>query len=456
MEVVNQAGLRRIWVAGAFVLGWALVFTYGALQLLAAPRGFFPVPEPPPSFTKPRGRILTADGQVLAISPHHGERRYPLGTLAGQIVGYTERARDRYGRGLAGIEGLRNLTLARGEDVWLTLDSRIQALAEAALAHGMERAKARWGAVVVLGRDGRVLAAANAPFFDPQSPRGNPDEDPRLANYAFRYLIEPGSTVKALTAAVLLEEGAVQARERIPVPAERKVADRRVHDWRWHPTEEWTLEEILAHSSNVGISLLAERIPKATLHRYFEKLHLADGRILAGLVARPLFPSLERWGPVEYANATFGQGFAVTPLHLAAAMNALADGRFQRPRIFANDPALSVRVFSESTAREVRAMLERRLARRARLPGYRLAGKTGTAQIATRGGYDPERVVALFAGFIPADRPRATAVVVLYDPQVPPKERYGSKLAAPVFRELAAGLLSLWGEPPARAKLDVR
>ena len=453
---MNPAGLRRAWVAGTFALGWALVFAYGALELLSAPRALFPAPESPPPLTRPRGRILTADGQVLAVSPRPGERRYPLGELAGQLVGYTERARGRYGRGLAGVEGRWNLTLARGRDVRLTLDARVQAIAEEALARGMERARARWGSVVVLAADGRVLAAANAPFFDPQSPRGRPGEDPRLTNYAFRYLIEPGSTIKALTAAVLLEEGAVRPEERVEVPAKRKVADRTVRDWRWHPAEAWTLEEILAHSSNVGISLLAERLPKATLHRYFEKLHLADGRLLAGLAARPIFPRLERWGPVEYANATFGQGFAVTPLHLAAAVNALADGRFHRPRLFAEDAALSVRVFSPATARAVREMLARRLAPRARLGGYRLAGKTGTAQIAVRGGYDPERVVALFAGFVPADRPRATVAVVLYDPQVPPEERYGSKLAAPVFREVAAGLLSLWGEPPARAKLGGR
>ena len=454
---MNRVGLHRVWAILFILPSWLVVLLYGAAYVLTLPQlKVFPSLQPPPPVVQPRGRILSADGAVLATSPRRGERRYPLGELAGQVVGYTERAHGTYGKGLAGVEGRRNLVLAQGKDVVLTLDSRVQAIAEEALARGMARAQAKWGSVVVLARDGRILAAANAPFFDPQSPRGAPDEDPRLVNYAFLHLIEPGSTIKALTAAVLLETGAVRPEERIEVPYRREVADRRVHDWRWHKTERWTLEEILAHSSNVGISLLAERLPRSTLHRYFERLHLSDPGLLQGQTARPLFPELEAWGPVEYANATFGQGFAVTALHLAAAMNTLADGTYHPPRLYANEPELSVRVFRPETVRALRGMLERRLARAARLPGYRLAGKTGTAQIAVQGGYDPERVVALFAGYVPADRPQATVVVVLYDPQVPPEERYGSKLAAPVFKDVAAGLLSLWGQPPDRAKLGVR
>lgn len=453
---MNRTRVAVLWVAWAYTLLWLGLLGYGALYLLPAAKRLFPTPESPPPIVHPRGRILTADGQVLAVSPRPGARRYPLGELAGQLVGYTERAHGRYGRGLAGLEGRYNLILSQGRDLQLTLDARVQALAEVALARGMARSQARWGTVVVLAQDGSILAVANAPFFDPKSRRGPPEEDPRLINYAFRHLIEPGSAIKALTAAVLLEERAVREDERIPVPAKRRIADRTIHDWWAHPAERWNLEDILAYSSNVGLSLLAERIPRTTLYRYFEKLHLKDPSLLPGLVARPLFPEAPRWGPVEYATATFGQGFAVTPLHLAAAMNALTDGRYHAPRILAGDPYRTDRVFSAETARKVRAMLERRLAPRARLSGYPLAGKSGTAQIATRGGYDPERVVAVFAGFVPADRPRATVVVVLYDPQVPPKDRYGAKLAAPVFREVAAGLLSLWGLPPSRANLVYR
>ncbi len=456
---MNRVGLHRIWVLLLFVPIWALVLAYGvAFVLTLRPPQVFPTPKehrPPPP---PRGRIRTADGAVLATSPRPGSRVYPLGELAGQVVGYTERAGGRYGPGLEGIEGIRNLTLARGRDVVLTLDSRVQAIAEEALATGMAQSRAEWGTVVVMAQDGRLLAVANAPFFDPESPRGSPENDPRLKNYAFQYLIEPGSTIKALTAAVLLETGAVRPGEAVEVPYRREVADRVVHDWRWHPTRRWDLEAILAHSSNVGISLLAERMPKRTLYRYLERLHLDDPRLLPEFSARPLFPELRRWGPVEYANATFGQGFAITALHLAAAMNTLTDGNFHRPRLFAGEEAIAVRVFRPETVATVRGMLERGLARRARLPGYRLAGKTGTAQVARENGrgYDPDRVVALFAGFVPADRPRATVVVVLYNPRVAPEDRFGSKLAAPVFREVASGLFSLWGLPPDRAKLGGR
>jgi len=456
---LNRVGLDRVWAVLLLVPPWFVVLIYGAAFVLNLHQPkLFPSPESPPPELKIRGRILSADGKVLATSPRQGERLYPMGELAGQVIGYTYRAHGRYGEGLAGVEGDRNVMLGQGNDVVLTLDARVQAIAEEALAHGMERAQARWGAVVVMAPDGRLLAVANAPFFDPQSPRGKPEEDPRLKNYAFRYPFEPGSTIKALTAAVLLETGAVRSGEAIEVPYKRKVGDRWIHDWRWHRPERWTLEEILAHSSNVGISTLAERVPKTTLFRYFERLHLFDPELLQGKLASPQVRPAERWGPVEYANAVFGQGFAVTAVHLAAAMNALVDGRFYTPRLYAGEPELSMRVFKEETAEAVRGMLSRRLSPKARLSGYTLAGKTGTAQIAREGGrgYDPERVVALFGGFVPGDRPRATVVVVLYDPQVPLSERYGSKLAAPVFKEVAAGLIGLWGLPPDRAKLGGR
>ena len=447
---MRAQGISKGWVVGAFALTWFAIFAYGAWVLVRFAPRLWPDPGLGYQMPVPRGRLLARDGTPLALSPKPGERRYPLGALAGQLIGYTERFPKGFGRGLAGLEARYDAVLARGEDVRLTLDPKIQALAETALLKGVKAAKARWGSLVVLSPEGEVLASANVPRLDPASRRGAPGKDPRLTNYAWRYLIEPGSTVKPLVAAWLLDRGAVRPGEGLEVPARLKVGDRWVRDWRWHPLERWTLADVLAHSSNVGMALLAERVDKRALHAFLKTLGF--GRRVHPLAERPLLPALKRWGPVEKANAAFGQGFALPPVQLAAAMNALIDGIYRPPVVVLGQKARGRRLFSAKSARWMRATLSAHLASRARVPGYRLAGKTGTAQIPTRGGYDPERVVALFAGFIPADRPRATAVVVLYDPQVPPADRYGSKLAAPVFAELAKGLLSYWGLPPERVK----
>ncbi len=453
---MTDLGLRRTWVAALFGLMWILIFGAGFYQLIAASKqNALPRIEPPPVPPIVRGRILAADGTPLALSPSPGTRLYPLGAFAGQIVGYTERYRDPesgewvYGRGLSGVERISELRLARGEDVRLTIDPIVQALAEEALDRGVEKTRAKWGALIVVdARSGAILAAANNPTLDPESPRGRPGQDPRLFNYAFRYLIEPGSTVKPLTAAALLNEGKVSLEEKISVPYRRKVADRWVRDWRWHPVQKLDLAGILAKSSNVGISLLAERLDPKVLYRYFERLHLDDANLLPGFSERPLIKPPSAWGPVEYANASFGQGFAITPLHLAAAFNSLADGRYKPPVIFAGQTEAPTRVFNPGVAERLRRILTQRISPEARIPGYRVAGKTGTAQIAVPGGYDPNRVVALFAGFVPADAPRVTAVVVLYDPEVEKDRRFGAYLAAPVFKELAEGLFSYWGVPP--------
>ncbi len=447
---VRALGISKGWVVGTFTLVWLAIFAYGAWMLVRFTPRLWPDPGLGYQLPVPRGRLLARDGTPLALSPKPGARVYPLGALAGQLIGYTERFPKGYGRGLAGLEARYDAVLARGEDVRLTLDPKIQALAETALLKGVEAARARWGSLVVLSPEGEVLASANVPRLDPASRRGAPGKDPRLTNYAWRYLIEPGSTVKPLVAAWLLERGLVRPDEVLEVPYHVQVGDRWVRDWRWHPVERWTLADILAHSSNVGMALLSERVKKRELHAFLTRLGF-DQRVHP-LAERPLLPPLKRWGPVEKANATFGQGFALPPVQLAAAMNALVTGVYHAPKLVLGQKGRETRIFSEASVRWIRSTLTRHLSPRARVPGYALAGKTGTAQIPTRGGYDPERVVALFAGFIPADRPRATAVVVLYDPQVPLADRYGSKLAAPVFAELAKGLLSYWGLLPERVK----
>ncbi|MDW8482306.1 MAG: penicillin-binding protein 2 [Meiothermus sp.] len=430
-------------------LAFALSLAYGFYLLWHNAPGLSL--QPSPSASPLRGRLEAADGTPLALSTPEEPRLYPLGLSATQLLGFGERAN---GRGLAGLELDLEPLLSQGQSLRLTIQPQVQAIAERALWRGAQSARADWGAALVMeARTGRLLAVANAPPFDPAAPRKGAQEDLSWRNHAFTQAIEPGSTVKSLTAAVLLEEGVAQLGTRVYAPMSRRVAGWTINDAVKHP-ETLTLAEVLRYSSNVGITTLAERLPRATLYRYFERLHLMDKALLppphpavAVQVASPLFRPLARWGPAEYANATFGQGFLITPLHLAAAYNTLAaDGTYRQPLLFDGSPGRSERVFRPEVAQDIRRALARGMTENARLAGYTLAGKTGTAQVVVNGRYSNEVYTALFAGFVPAERPRATVVVVLFHPQA--GRIHGAQVAAPIYREIAAGLLALWGIPP--------
>jgi len=466
---VNTASVQRVWALSLLLLGWALLLSLGLASILLRtgplPAPAWPEPERPSPIVPPRGTIYASDGTPLALSLQSGERVYPMGTLAGQVIGYVKGKRDpdsglintlgEREAGQAGVERARERALADAEDVYLTLDPTVQTIAEDALWKGVEASGAAWGTAIVMeSATGRLLAVANAPAFDPGAPRGAPSEDPRLINNAFERLIEPGSTLKALTAAVLLEERAATLEDRVEAPMKRRVADRTIRDAVRHP-DTLSLEEVIAYSSNVGMSTFVERIDARTLTRYHERLHLYDPNLMPGFsVWRPLYRDADEVGEVELANLSFGQGISVTPLHLTAAFNTLAnDGVYVAPTLVQDaGPPRKERVFRSEVATAMRGVLTEHNAPRARLSGYRLGGKTGTAQIAGSGGYhDSETYAALYAGFLPGDHPRATVVVVLYDPQT---SIYGSKVAAPIFREIARRTLAYWGLPPDSVRLN--
>ncbi len=467
MGGVNAASVQRVWALTFLLAAWAALLTMGLASILRTaplPSSGWPEPARPQPVVPPRGAIYAADGTPLALSLQNGDRVYPMGTLAGQVVGYVKGKRDpESGRintageleaGQAGTERAMEGRLVRAGDVYLTIDPALQTFAEEALWKGVEASGAEWGTAIVMEtKSGRLLAVANAPAFDPGAPRGAPGDDPRLTNYAFERLIEPGSTMKALTAAALLQAGAAGMDDVIDAPMRRKVADRTIRDVVHHPPR-LSLAQVLAYSSNVGMSTFAERIDARTLTNYHRKLHLYDGDLLPGFrVWAPLYRPPEQVGEVELANLSFGQGLSVTPLHLAAAFNTLAnDGAYVPPALVEPVGApRSERVFRPEVARELRTVLSEFNAPRARLRGYDLGGKTGTAQISTGRGYeDSETYAALYAGFVPASQPRVTVLVVLYRPQT---SIFGSKVAAPIFREIAARTLAYWGVPPASVRL---
>ncbi len=440
-EGAKTLGISRIQILVLGGLGYLLLFAHGVYTLVQAG----PRPVLPPSPSSPlRGNLYAEDGTPLALTLE-GERFYPLGESMSQLLGFGERGGSR---GLEGLEKDLDGLLSQGRAVTLTLDPRVQAMAEKALWEGVRMSRAEFGSLVAIAPDGRILAVANGPPFDPTAPRRSPSQDISWRNHAFLVPLEPGSTMKALTAAMLLQEGLATLATPVDAPMARRVDGWTINDILPHPPR-LTLKEVLKYSSNVGISTLAERLSKKIFYQYMEKLHLTDPKPLEGVrVARPLYEPPEAWSRAAYANHAFGQGFLVTPLHLAAAFNALVDGSYHRPRLFPEEDQAEP-VFSPEVARTLRQALVEIAVPKAILSGYALGGKTGTAQVVIRGRYSREVYTAWYAGFVPADKPLATVVVSLYHPK---GQIHGAQVAAPVFRSFASSFLAYKGVRPVYAE----
>ena len=368
--------------------------------------------------------------------------------------------RDARGRGvLAG--GLDVDKRARGGDVTLTVDAHIQHLAEQALARVVAATGAKGASAVVLDvESATVMALANAPLFNAaDGPRASPE---KRRNRAVADWVEPGSTLKPLVVAAALDANAVAPHTRLFCEEGRYairghvIGDTHPHGWL-------TLTEILAKSSNIGMAKIAERFGRPEMEDALRRFGMGNksGIECPGEVAG-LLRSAAGWSDLEAATVAFGQGIAVNLVQLAAAYRALAaDGEYKAPRIVRairrgdghevrRPPPEQRRAVSVDSARRVTRMLEAAImpsggtGRLAAVEGFRVAGKTGTAQKADPAarGYSKDRYVALFAGYLPAEAPRAAIVVAVDEPKT---NHYGGVVAAPVFSEIGAAVMHRMG-----------
>ncbi|MBZ9715124.1 peptidoglycan D,D-transpeptidase FtsI family protein [Deinococcus multiflagellatus] len=393
-----------------------------------------------------RGSVVSADGRVLATSVD-GKRVYPQGTLAGQLLGMMGAT-----EGLEGLEHAYDGPLTAGRTLKLTIDTGIQAAAEAALARTIPEHQGEYGAAVVLEtRTGRVLAAASYPPFDPGTWRTYSEGARR--NRAFLDRFEPGSTVKALVVAAALNEGLTTPDTLYSTPMSRFVGGRwgsRIGDSVAHP-KTLTTQGVLQYSSNVGMTHIVEHFPKERMRGYLEQYGFGRDIPLPTVVAASgQLQPLSRWSELVRATNAFGQGMSSTTLQLAAAFNVLAnDGRYVSPRLVEGEAGQERRdVLRPEVARTTRTMLQtvvQRIAGNAGIKGYDLAGKTGTAQVVVDGRYSSSIYDSVFAGFFPVDSPRITIAVMVHGAKV---KYHGSQLAAPIFRSISADVLSSWGVVP--------
>jgi cell division protein FtsI (penicillin-binding protein 3) len=428
----------------------------------------------------PKRAKLLEEQQIggLGFVPEE-QRVYPQGRVAAQVLGFAgtdnrglaglELALDSTLRGRAGketvvrdpsgraIEVLSSKAAKPGRDVYLTLDHTLQANAEAVLHATVEKTRAKAASAVMLDpRTGGILAMAVERGYDANR---FPDVSRDLQrNRAVTDTYEPGSTFKVVTVSAALSERLVNPQSAFTLPYEIHVADRVIHDAHPRGTERMTVDEIISRSSNVGTITLAQLLGESRLSQWIERFGFGrkTGIDYPG-ETRGIVPKLENWSGSTIGTMPIGHGVAVTPVQMAAAYATVANnGVWLEPhlveRVGADErPAVPARrILTRGVARQVMAMMRDVVVEgtgtAAALPGYQVAGKTGTAaKPDPDGGYSTSRYVASFVGVVPATNPRLVVLVTIDEPG---SAIWGGVVAAPAFAEIARFGLQYLEIPP--------
>ena len=402
-------------------------------------------------------------------------RYYPTGDMTAHIVGFTgvddkglEGVELAFQPSLIGRHGSRTVIRDRrgsivedigalkppqdGKDVRLALDSKIQYLAYSQLKVAVAEHKAKAGGVIVFDvQNGEVLALANWPTYNPNN-RENLS-GAQLRNRAFTDTFEPGSTLKPFTAALAMDSGKFRPETVINcAPGRLTIGNATISDA--HPHGALTVAQVIEKSSNVGVTKMALTLPSKDMWEMFDAVgfgqlpHLGFPGEVTGRV-RPW----NKWRPIEQATMSYGHGISVSLIQLARAYTVFARDGDLIPLSLVKTDQTSVRgtqVFSPKTARDMRAMLEmaagpQGTAPKARVPGYRVGGKTGTAH-KLEGGRYANKYVSAFVGFAPVSNPRLVVAVMIDEPSA--GQHYGGAVAAPVFSQIMGGSLRTLGIPP--------
>ncbi|OGI38871.1 hypothetical protein A2403_02540 [Candidatus Roizmanbacteria bacterium RIFOXYC1_FULL_41_16] len=418
-------------------------------------------------------------------------RYYPEGSSSAYILGFLGKNDLGEPQGYIGLEGYLNQELQglpiinenesdllgvpfiggimsnrkdrAGLDLHLTVDKKVQQMVEVELKDGLERFQAKSACAIVMEPfTGEIMALTCLPAFDPQKYYQFEAED--FVNPAVAQVYEPGSTFKPLIVAIGLENNRFKKNTVVPEPGPYRIGEYSIATWNNQYRGRISVEQTLAKSSNVGMVELIKKIPQKETDQYFDKLGL---RSLTGIElegeALSLIKSREQWYPIDYLTYSFGQGLAVTPVQLIRAFATLANGGLLvKPTLIksyydsnshenvALNKGVAPRVFSEKTVKQMKKLLLTAVnASEAHWPNkpenYAICGKTGTAQIAIAGSYDPTHTVASFIGFLPCDRPKFITLVMYREPKSSP---WGSETAAPTFFEIANKLILYYNIAP--------
>ena len=415
------------------------------------------------------------------------KRSYPGGSLAAQVLGFVgidgeglsglelgyqevlagtpgERTieLDPYGQPIAGGIDLGRPPVA-GSSVVTTIDRELQFQAQTALAEAVAAEGARGGSVIVMDpRTGEILAMATYPWFDPNAFGDSPAWTYR--NRAVTDVFEPGSTNKVITAAAAVQEDALPLDQRLSVPWTMRVGDFVIHDSHEHPVQRLMLGDVIAESSNIGAVQVANRVGRPAMASYLSRFGLGrpTGVGFPGEAGGIMLPLYE-WSDASLATMAYGQGIAATPLQMTSVFATIAnEGRWIQPSLVRGTvdqqgefhPAAAPvvrRVVSAESAEMVSRMLayavEYGTGTRARVKGFQVAGKTGTARIPAkdRVGYLEGQYIASFIGYLPAGDPQIVVVAILDRPAA----EYGGVAAAPLFQRVARVAITALGVTPA-------
>jgi cell division protein FtsI (penicillin-binding protein 3) len=400
-------------------------------------------------------------------------RYYPSGEVSAHVVGFTnvddtgiEGVEKLYNKWLAGTQGSRKIRRdAKGrmveliefeegnkpQDIQLTIDQRIQALTYKELKQAVQYYKATSGsAIVVAVNSGEILALVNSPSFNPNNRSGVSAH--RIRNRAVTDAYEPGSSIKPLAVLSALEFGSAKADSIIDTsPGWMHLGGNIVKDT--FNRGEINLTEIIRKSSNMGTSKLALSVPKEfLLDMYYNVGLMSDsGANMLG-ESSGIFNDRSRWSDFELATLSFGYGISVTALQLAKMYSILGDEGIKRPLsiVKQTEPVQSERVISAQATKSVLQMMESVVnqngtAIKAAVPGYRVAGKTGTSRKANKNGYG-EEYVNIFAGVAPVSDPQLAVVILINEPKG--ELYYAGQTAAPVFAKVMAASLQMLNVPP--------
>jgi len=404
-------------------------------------------------------------------------RDYPSGAITSSLIGII----NDQGTGAAGIESSLNGLLSgvngkyiyangrgniipgseqvsveakSGTSIRLTIDRDVQWVAQNAISQAVASSKAKSGTVIVMDpKTGAILAQASAPTFDPNS---NSITQEKLKNPAVQEVYEPGSTGKVITVAAAMQEGLVSPDTVFTIPYSMKVSDGVFHDHEKHPTQRLTTTGLLAVSSNTGSIQIGQKLGKDNLYDYLRKFGIGESTNskLPGESVGILHP-VKDWSGTSLPTISFGQGYSVTAIQATSVFATIAnDGVRVKPSILAGvvdesgkytpaKPNESIKVLSAETAINLRAMMESVVSKdgtapTAAIPGYRVAGKTGTAMRYNTSCSCYSGYTASFIGFAPADQPKYVVSVTIQDPQ---GLHWGGALAGPVFKKVMSFVL---------------
>ncbi|MDP2649283.1 MAG: penicillin-binding protein 2 [bacterium] len=417
-------------------------------------------------------------------------RFYPEASMAAQLIGFVGKNDLGEDKGYFGIEGYYDRQLkgktgiatvvhdalgkpilskmddysgtVDGRSLILNIDRNIQFLVEDKLKKGIEKYGAVSGMIGIIDpKTGNILAMASFPSYDPREYQKFSDDlyrNPFISN-----VYEPGSTFKTLVMSAGFDSKVVKPETRCNICDKPvKIGKYEIRTWNNEYHKDVNMIEVIKYSDNIGMTFVAKSLGLSKMIEYFHKFGISDltGIDSQGEVSTPVKPE-QNWYPIDLATASFGQGISVTPIGLLSAFASIAnDGKRMEPHIVSKietadrrtisiNPKVLSTPINSATAKMMTEILVNAVdsgeAKWAKPKGYRIAGKTGTAQIPIAGHYDANKTIASFIGFAPADDPKFAMIVIINQPTT---SIYGAETAAPVFFDIAREVLAYYGIPP--------